>query len=442
MKLPGFIEEIRGEGFRWRLVWGVRSGYLLTAWFAGFAILSDIMGVLPTRLLYWLIPLKLITNSLMWAGLQARRFVALGTSINSIADVFIFTVVIYFTGGPLSLFIPIYFIEISILAMLANFGITILMSIVTIIFYGTMAILIYGGILPAQPSFIEHFLHKSGLTLGFVFLNIASLALVLGILTFSASSILRFLSGKERELGVKTQELMEAGRHKSQFMANITHELRTPIHGILGLVALIEDGIYGPITGKQKEALTGINQSSQNLLQLIDDLLDLARAEAGRMEIKPSQLRVDEVLNGVVSTARWLLGRKKLGINMEVPQDLPDLISDRGKLVQILINLISNSIKFTPEGGRITVMARKHNDTHIDISVEDTGIGISEKDIPSIFEEFRQVDGSYSREYGGTGLGLYLVKKITEQLHGQVLVKSTPGQGSVFTVRLPVKFNS
>jgi len=442
MRLPGFIEEIRGEAFRWRLVWGVRSGYLLTAWFAGFAVLSDIMGLLPTRLLYWLIPLKLIMNILNWAGLQARRFIALTTSLNSIADVFVFTVIIYFTGGPLSLFIPIYFIEISILAMLANLGITILMSIVTIIFYGTMTILIYGGILPAQPSFIEHFLHKDALTMGFIFLNIASLALVLGILTFSASSILRVLSGKEKELEAKTDELTEAGRLKSQFMANITHELKTPIHGILGLTALIEDGIYGPITAKQKEALTGINQSSQNLLQLIDDLLVLARAEAGRMEIKPSQLQVEEVLNGVVSTARWLLGRKKLEINMEVPPDLPVLTTDRGKLVQILINLISNSIKFTPEGGRIKILARKYNNTHVDISVEDTGVGISDKDIPSIFEEFRQVDGSYSREYGGTGLGLYLVKKITEQLHGQVLVKSTPGQGSVFTVRLPIKFNS
>jgi len=442
MRLPGFIKEIRGEGFRWRLVWGVRSGYLLTAWFGGFAILSDVLGVLPTHLLYWLIPLKLVTNTLMWAGLQARRFIALSTSLNSIADVFIFTVIIYFTGGPLSLFIPIYFIEISILALLANFGITILMSVVTIIFYGIMCALMFGGILPPQPSFIEHFLHKDALTMGFIFLNITSLALVIGILTFSTSSILRVLSGKEKELEAKTQELMEAGRLKSQFMANITHELRTPIHGILGLVALIEDGIYGPITGKQKEALTGINQSSQNLLQLIDDLLDLARAEAGRMETKLSQLRLEEVLTGVVSTARWLQGRKKLEINMEVPPDLPVLTTDRGKLVQILINLISNSIKFTPEGGMIKILSRKYNDTHVDISVEDTGIGISDKDLPSIFEEFRQVDGSYSREYGGTGLGLYLVKKLTEQLHGQVLVKSTPGQGSVFTIRLPVKFNS
>ncbi len=439
MRLPEFIEEIGGEAFRWRLIWGVRSGYLLTVWFTAFGIGADILGLLPTRWLYALIPLKLFTNTLNWVGLKARRFIVLSTSMNSITDVFAFTIIIYFTGGPLSLFIPIYFIEISILAMLANLGITILMTIITIVFYGTMSLSVYTGIFPEQPAFIEPFLQEGGLTLGFIFLNMASLALVLGITTFSASSILRLLGEKERALEAKTHELEEAGRLKSELMRNITHEFRTPIHGTLGLTALMEDRVYGPITEKQKEALLGITTCTQNLLRLVDDLLDLARSEAKSMEVFPSKVKVHEVATSAVSTARWIQGKKKLDIVVDVPQDLPELVTDRGKLLHILINLLSNAIKFTPEGGKVCVRARGNNAASVEISVEDTGIGISQKDLPSIFDEFKQADGSMSRQYGGVGLGLSLVKKLTELMGGQVSVESTPGKGSTFTVRLPLR---
>ena len=440
MRFPGFIEEIGTESNRWKLLWGVRSGYFMAVCLVIFALFFDVYGLLPTKWLYALFPLKILTNTMMWAGIKTRRYTIPASSINIFTDGFIFTVIVYFTGGRLSQLFPLYFIEIAIVSLLSNLGITILVGIGCLVLYGTMGALQYMGILPPQPASIAPILKGGGLTLSFLLLNFFSLAFVLGVTTFAAASILRLLGEKERALEAKTHELEEAGRLKSELMRNITHEFRTPIHGTLGLTALMEDRVYGPITEKQKEALLGITTCTQNLLRLVDDLLDLARSEAKSMEVFPSKVKVHEVATSAVSTARWIQGKKKLDIVVDVPQDLPELVTDRGKLLHILINLLSNAIKFTPEGGKVCVRARGNNAASVEISVEDTGIGISQKDLPSIFDEFRQVDGSMSRPYRGAGLGLSLVKKLTELLGGQVSVESTPGKGSTFTVRLPLRY--
>lgn len=437
MRFPGFFEEIRGEAFRWKLVWGVRSGFFVTACFAVFALLADLLGFMPTPWLYALVPLKLFTNVLMWLGVKTRRLVLLTASVNSVTDVFIFTVIIYCTGGTLSPMIPIYFIEIAVLSMLSNLGVTIVMSVTTIVFFVMMTVLIHAGILPAQPTVFLTILKKSSMTPGFSLMAIAMLTFVLGVTTFSASSILNNLRKREHALEAKTRELEEAGKLKREFMRNITHEFRTPIHGILGLTALMEDSVYGPITEKQTEALGGINTSAQTLLQLIDDLLAYARTEEGKMSVVTSSVKIEEVVAGAITTACWMRGRKKLDIVADIPRGLPDLVTDRGKLVHILINLLSNAVKFTPEGGKVEVRARGINSHDVEISVEDTGIGIGHDDLPRIFDEFRQADGSMSRQYGGAGLGLSLVKKYTELLGGRVSVESTPGKGSTFTVMLP-----
>jgi signal transduction histidine kinase len=221
-------------------------------------------------------------------------------------------------------------------------------------------------------------------------------------------------------------------------MVNVTHELRTPLHGILGLSDLLREGIYGPVTERQKESLAGIDLSAKNLLELIDSLLLLARAEAAQIELAVAPVAIGEVVDRVAATGRWMRGRKELTIEVAVGGDLPVVDTDRGKLVQILVNLLANAIKFTPEGGRVAIAARRAGEG-VEVLVSDTGIGIPERELGRIFEAFHQVDGSSSRAYGGVGIGLSLVRTLACMLGGEITVESVEGKGSTFTVRLPAR---
>jgi signal transduction histidine kinase len=221
-------------------------------------------------------------------------------------------------------------------------------------------------------------------------------------------------------------------------MTNITHELRTPIHGVMGLTEVIESGVYGEVTDKQREALVGIRKSADGLLRMVDDLLQLAKAESGKIRVNRSRFSVEELLERSVSAARWMQGRKNLTIELDVAADMPEIESDPVMVGHVVVNLLSNAIKFTPEDGRIFVRARMRDSHTAEIAVQDTGVGIPAKELPHIFDEFRQVDGTSSRRYGGAGLGLSLVKTVTESLGGEVTVASRPDRGSTFTVCLPV----
>ncbi len=439
MRVPQFIREIGEQPYRRKIFWSLRTTYILVLFFLIVAFFIDRLKITTLGwVLYTAVLVKLAVNTMAWVCTRRRRAVLIANGLNLTTDLLAMTAAIYFTGGQLSPLFALYIIEITGIALLANLGITLLVSITALCLYGAMAVLIRTGTLPQYPPFMA--LTPGGhLTWGYLVLDGAMLALFLGIVTYFTASTLRLLRDRERKLEAKTVELMEAGRLKSQFMANITHELRTPIHGTLGLASLLDDGVYGPVTAKQKEALEGITRSAENLLKLIDELLDLARAEAGRMEVKKAAVDVNEVVRGVAAAARWMMGKKSLDLAVEVPPGLPDPVTDRGKLVQILVNLLSNAIKFTPEGGRIRVRAETAGPGHICISVADTGIGIDARDIPHIFEEFRQVDGSSSRQYGGVGLGLSVVKRLTDLLGGEIRVESAPGRGSTFTLRIPVK---
>jgi signal transduction histidine kinase len=261
--------------------------------------------------------------------------------------------------------------------------------------------------------------------------------------------IVQRLRRNEIELEARARDLLEASREKSQFMVNVTHELRTPLHGILGLSDLLRDGVYGSVEDRQREALEGIDQSARGLLELIDSLLLLARAEAAKLEVVATPVDVAEVVRRVASAGRWMRGRKELAIDVTIAEDLPTVRTDRGKLAQILVNLLTNAIKFTPEGGRIRIDASRAGgpsrvaqldgdaiDDGIEIRVADSGIGIPAAELPRIFEEFHQVDGSASRAYGGAGLGLALVRRLSVMIGGVVEVQSREGEGSTFTVRL------
>ena len=235
------------------------------------------------------------------------------------------------------------------------------------------------------------------------------------------------------------ESLQEANRMKSEFLANMSHELRTPLNGIIGFSELMIDGKAGKLVPKQSEYLNDIHNSGRHLLQLINDVLDLAKVESGKMEIYPERFSVKKSIEEVTNVVSPLARNKNISINIDIVNDLKDVKIDKQKFKQILYNLMSNSVKFTDDGGQINISGSLYNDDQFYIKVADTGIGIRTEDISKLFYEFQQIDSGMSRKYQGTGLGLALTKKIIEFQQGKVEVESEYGKGSTFTVILPTE---
>jgi PAS domain S-box-containing protein len=247
------------------------------------------------------------------------------------------------------------------------------------------------------------------------------------------------LEERNRQLEWQSRELERAYRLKSQFLASMSHELRTPINALLGYTSLMRDQIYGELNQRQEEALSRMYTASQHLLELVNDILDLAKIEAGKMPVHVEPVNVAQLIRELSHTLEPMVRRKQLEYRLKIDDDLPVLETDQTKVKQIVLNLLSNAVKFTHKG-HVAVHARLASggaDDGIIIEVADSGIGIKEDDIAKIFEDFRQVDQSSTREYGGTGLGLSITKKLLHLLGGTVRVESAPGKGSVFTVYFP-----
>ena len=247
------------------------------------------------------------------------------------------------------------------------------------------------------------------------------------------------LQEQNRQLAWQGQELERAYRHKSEFLASMSHELRTPINALLGYTALLRERIYGDLTDRQVEALGRMESSSGHLLELVNDILDLARIEAGRMPLHLEPVSLAALVASVVDSVEPMARAKELRLIVEVPAELPALITDRTRVKQIVLNLLSNAVKFTREGSvRVTGRALPAEEA-VEVEVADTGIGIAAEALPGIFEDFRQVDQSSTREFGGTGLGLSIVRKLLGLLGGSIRAESAPGEGSTFTVTLPLR---
>ncbi|HEU5208557.1 MAG TPA: ATP-binding protein [Longimicrobiales bacterium] len=243
------------------------------------------------------------------------------------------------------------------------------------------------------------------------------------------------LEERNRRLEWQSRELEKASRLKSEFLANMSHELRTPINVILGYTSLMRERIYGVLTDQQDEALAKVYNTSQHLLELINDILDLSKIEAGKMPLHLEQVLLPEVIDELGETIEPMVRAKELEFRTSVAPDLPVLDTDRTKLKQVLLNLISNAIKFTHEGHVALTVA--HVGGIVRITVEDTGVGIKPEDLEAIFEDFRQIDQSHTREYGGTGLGLSITRKLLTLLGGSIAVESTYGSGTKFVIELP-----
>ena len=245
------------------------------------------------------------------------------------------------------------------------------------------------------------------------------------------------LAEQNTRLQWQSRELEKANRLKSEFLASMSHELRTPINALIGYASLMLDRIYGDLTPRQEEGLNRIQGAAQHLLALINDILDLAKIEAGRMPLHLDDVTLGDIMTEISQQIEPLVKKKQLSFSSEIPSKSLVLHTDRTKVKQILLNLLSNAVKFTHHGGvKVTVM-KDEEDLRFDVS--DTGIGIREADLESIWEDFRQVDQSRTREFGGTGLGLSITRKLVDALGGHVFASSNFGKGSTFTVVLPIR---
>lgn len=244
------------------------------------------------------------------------------------------------------------------------------------------------------------------------------------------------LQSRERELQLINKKLQTANRLKSEFLATMSHELRTPLNSIIGFSELLEEGTHGSLNEKQTKYVGNIVVSSRHLLQLINDVLDLAKVESGTIEVHPETLSLPGAMEMVRNVVEPLAAKKDISLDVVFNDDVEVISADPARFKQILYNLLSNAIKFTPAGGNVTIEVA-HNNGYVEISVSDTGIGISKKDQELIFSEFLQVEGSYARKYEGTGLGLALTKKLVELHGGRIWVTSSPGMGSRFTFSMP-----
>jgi signal transduction histidine kinase len=239
-----------------------------------------------------------------------------------------------------------------------------------------------------------------------------------------------------RELEDKSVQLEVANRHKSEFLANMSHELRTPLNAVIGFSEVLLEQMFGEVNDKQAEYLQDILSSGRHLLSLINDILDLSKIEAGRMELEVGEFSLPLMLETTITLVRERASRSGIALSLETDERLDAVVADERKIKQVVVNLLSNAVKFTPQGGRVAVRALPADGT-VEISVSDTGIGIAAEDQEAIFEEFRQVGTDYARKREGTGLGLALARRLVELHGGRIWVKSELGRGSTFTLSLP-----
>jgi len=255
--------------------------------------------------------------------------------------------------------------------------------------------------------------------------------------TFASQSALAIQNARLfREIAEKSRELEAASRHKSEFLANMSHELRTPLNAILGFSEVLQEGMFGEVNEKQSEYLHDILESGRHLLSLINDILDLSKIEAGRMELDVADFDLPNAIENALILVRERAARRGIALGHAVDASLGTVHADERKLKQVLLNLLSNALKFTPEDGRVDVRAEGRGDV-AEISVIDTGVGIAPEDQETIFEEFRQV-GAVEKKVEGTGLGLALARRFIELHGGTMWVKSEVGKGSVFAFTLPI----
>jgi GAF domain-containing protein len=259
--------------------------------------------------------------------------------------------------------------------------------------------------------------------------------------TFATQSALAIQNARLfQEIADKGRQLEAASQHKSEFLANMSHELRTPLNAVIGFSEVLSERMFGELNEKQEEYLKDIHASGQHLLSLINDILDLSKIEAGRMELELTDFDLPTAIDNALTLVRERAGRRGIAVHQAVAEGVGEIRGDERKVRQVALNLLSNAIKFTPEGGRIEVRVKQVNGS-VEIAVSDTGVGIAPEDQEAIFEEFRQV-GTADKKIEGTGLGLALSRKFIELHGGRIWVQSQVGMGSTFTFTIPMRIGT
>jgi signal transduction histidine kinase len=244
------------------------------------------------------------------------------------------------------------------------------------------------------------------------------------------------LNRMSEELGRLYQQIEAGSRHKSEFLANMSHELRTPLNAIIGFSEVLLERMFGELNPKQEEYIQDVLTSGRHLLSLINDILDLSKVEAGRMELEPSAFHLPTALEGCLTLVRERTTQHGMALTLTVDERVDEVVADERKVRQVVLNLLSNAVKFTPDGGRVAVDAT-WVDGGVEIAVSDTGIGIAPEDQAAVFEEFRQVGSDQARKSEGTGLGLALAQKFVELHGGRIWLTSEVGKGTTFTFTIP-----
>lgn len=434
MRIWAFMRELEGPEWRPRLRAGIGSGYAVAFAFAGLAYAAGRSGIMPhVGGIYAVVAFKLLTNTIAWGALSVDRGVFWTQTLNTNADLLAMTGGIYLTGGPLSPLLAVYVIVISVLGLLGTTGITLLAATIAFSLHAAMTALIYFDVLPFIPPPMSDATALDGPQ---TLVAVLYAGIVLGVTGVVTSRLAEHLRQKTERLRVRTDELLAAGEARSLLLANVTHELRTPLHGILGTLELFDTGIYGDVDDKGVRAHEQIGHAAQTLGLRIDDLLSLSRAEAGKLEVKRAPVDTEELLASVAGQLRWMLETKNIELIIECEPALGTICTDRGKLSQILLNLLVNAVKFTDEGGRVTLSAERRGAKTV-LCVQDTGMGMAPEQLETIFEAFYQVDEGDERSHGGVGLGLTIVQHMLELLGGEVEVESRLEEGSTFRVLLP-----
>ena len=245
------------------------------------------------------------------------------------------------------------------------------------------------------------------------------------------------LEARNRELEIQNRRVQEANRLKSEFLASVSHELRTPLNSIIGFSDFLLTDVDGVLTGHQREYLTDILNSGNHLLSLINDVLDLAKIESGKLDLRPVSFALSDAIEEVCSSMKPQLLEHELELRVEIAPAIDRVVLDVVRFKQILVNLLSNAVKFTPKGGSVSVAVNPVGETRFVLSVHDTGIGIPAKDLRRIFREFEQLDSGTTRRFPGTGLGLPVTQRLVDLMGGSIGVESEIGAGSTFEVRLP-----
>ena len=430
----------------------VRSGASLFMWIAAWVSLffGAIQSIHFEGVTISIIYLILINPPTLWVlkRLTDRRLIKLFSLLINALEILGYTAIIYLLGGMEAAYLtPIYAALIIYVGVVAPRKLAFIIASFCAICFSLTILLEYSGILPSFATF-----NRSPLPFANQITQLFAINAILFVVAFISAYTAQLLRQNREKLREQNIALDQANKSKSEFLANMSHELRTPLNHIIGFTELVLGRNFGELNQTQDEYLTDVHNSSKYLLSLINDILDLSKVEAGKLEFKSSEVNIRELLENSLVMIKEKAMKHEIKITTNLDGIPESLNADERKVKQILYNLLSNAVKFTPDGGSIFLTAKRVSNTaeqvqnlpksatdYIQVSVEDSGIGLKKKDLERIFEPFEQIDNSASRQFQGTGLGLSLTKSLVE-LHGGKIWVESEGEdcGSKFNFTIPV----